>query len=83
MKYQWSRNSILYLKLPKYKWVQKIIFNPKDAEFSYSCSHYKPMKERLQEKKRILILAVCLSPLGLDASQNPKNLFLNLVLGLG
>jgi len=41
------------------------------------------MKERLQEKKRILILAVCLSPLGLDASQNPKNLFLNLVLGLG
>jgi len=46
-------------------------------------SHYKSMKGRLQEKKRILILAVCLCPLGLDASQNPKDLLLNLVLGLG
>jgi len=46
-------------------------------------SHYKPMKGRLQEKKRILILVACLYPLGLNTSQNPKNLFLNLILGLG
>jgi len=46
-------------------------------------SHYKPTKGRLQEKKRILILVVCLRPLGLDASQNPTNLFLNLVLRIG
>jgi len=41
------------------------------------------MKGRLQEKKKILILAVRLCPLGLDFFQNPKNLILNLVLGLG
>jgi len=40
-------------------------------------------QERLQEKNRILILTVCLRSLGLDASQNPKDLLLNLVLGLG
>jgi len=41
------------------------------------------MKGRLQEEKKILILVVRLRPLGLDVSQNPKNLLLNLVLGLG
>jgi len=46
-------------------------------------SHYKSMKGRLEEKKRILILVVCLRPLGLDVLQNPKNLLLNSVLGLG
>jgi len=39
------------------------------------------MKGRLQEKKKILILVVRLRPLGLDASQNPKDLLLNLVFG--
>jgi len=46
-------------------------------------SHYKSMKGRLQEKKRILISVVCPCPLGLDASQNPKNLILKSILGLG
>jgi len=45
------------------------------------------MKGRLQEKKKIGALLSFLSsvsvPLGLDASQNPKNLLLNSVLGLG
>jgi len=40
------------------------------------------MKGRLQEDNKILILAVRLCPLSLDASQNPKNLLLNLVFGL-
>jgi len=56
---------------------------PKMKNLATHGSHYKSMKGRLQEKKRILILAVCLRPLGLDASQNPKDLLLNLVLGLG
>jgi len=34
-------------------------------------SHYKSMKGRLQKKKKILILMVCLRPLGLDASKKP------------
>jgi len=55
---------------------------PKMKNLATHGSHYKSMKGRLQ-KKRISILAVCLHPLGLDASQNPKNLPLNLVLGLG
>jgi len=46
-------------------------------------SHYKSMKGRLLEKKKILAPDGCLCPLGLDVSQNPKNLFLNSVLGLG
>jgi len=46
-------------------------------------SHYKSIKGRLQEKKIILIPAVCLRLLGLGASQNPKNLLLNSVLSLG
>jgi len=56
---------------------------PKMKNLATHGSHYKLIKRRLQEKERILILAVCLRPLGLDASQNPKNLLLNLVLGLG
>jgi len=45
-------------------------------------SHYKSMKGRLQEKKKILILAVCLCSLGLDAFRNLKLALLNLFLGL-
>jgi len=41
------------------------------------------MKGRFPEKKKILVPNGCLCPLGLDALQNPKNLFLNSVLGLG
>jgi len=60
-----------------------ITFNPKDEELVTHGSHYNPMKGRLQEEKKILILVVYLRPLGLDAFQNPKNLLLNLVLGVG
>jgi len=56
---------------------------PKTKNLTTHDSHYKSMKERLQEKKKILILVVCLHPLGLDVSQNPKDLLLNLILDLG
>jgi len=38
---------------------------PKMKNLATHGSHYKSMKGRLQEKKRILILAVCLHPLSL------------------
>jgi len=55
----------------------------KVAELATHSSHYNPMKGRLQEKKKILILAVRLRPPGLDFVQNPKNPLLDLVLDLG
>jgi len=46
--------------------------NPKDEELATHGSHYNPMKGRLQEKKKILIVAVRLRPLGLDPSKTLK-----------
>jgi len=40
----------------------------KDEELATHDSHYNPMKGRLQEKKKILILAVHFRPLGLASS---------------
>jgi len=56
---------------------------PKMKNLATHGSHYKSRKGRLQEKKRILIPAVCLCPLGLDVFRNSKFALLNLFLGLG